>query len=161
MPRLFLVRHCEPQLTGVLLGQCDPGLSEAGRAQAATLFNDVKFAAIYSSPLRRALETARIISRSAPLEVIDDLREITYGSWDGRAWADIEAADPDLAARKLRDWPGVTPRGGEPWPIFVARVTLAFERISGGPRPAVIVAHAAVNKVLTNVDQPYGGIHEL
>lgn len=160
MPGLFVVRHCEPALTGVLLGQCDPPLGEAGRAQAAAL-RFPKLAIIYSSPLRRALETAQAIARGAPVEIIDDLREITYGLWDGRVWAEIEAADPELAARKLADWRGVTPPGGETWKHFSARVMRAFDRIHAGPRPAAVVAHAAVNQLITEVDQPYGGIHEL
>jgi broad specificity phosphatase PhoE len=92
---------------------------------------------------------------------MDDLREITYGAWDGWTWAEIEAADPELAARKLRDWRGITPLGGESWLDFAARVTRAFERIKTGPRPAAIVAHAAVNQVLTGIDQAYGDVHEL
>ncbi len=161
MPHLYLIRHCEPTLTGVLLGQCDPPLSECGRAHAGTLLDGIRPAAIYSSPLRRALETAQAIARDASVTVIDDLREITYGDWDGLMWAEIEDAEPALAARKLRDWPGVTPPGGETWPSFAARVTLAFEQIRNGPRPAAIVAHAAVNQVLCGVDQPYGGVYEL
>lgn len=161
MPGLFLVRHCEPAITGVLLGHSDPPLSEAGRAHAAMLLGDFKLAVVYSSPLRRALETAQQIARGAPIEIVDDLREITYGAWDGRKWNEIEASDPQLAARKLRDWHGVTPPGGEPWEQFTARVRRSFERIFNGPRPAAMVAHAAVNQVIANIDQSYGGVHEL
>ena len=158
MPGLFVVRHCEPSITGVLLGQCDPPLSEAGRAHAASLWLP-ELALVYSSPLRRALETAQAIARGAPIEIVDDLREITYGEWDGRRWDEIEA--DEVAIRKMADWRGVTPPGGEPWADFAARVMRAFERIRLGPRPAAIVAHAAVNQVIVNVDQAYGGVHEL
>ncbi|HLH39246.1 MAG TPA: histidine phosphatase family protein [Bryobacteraceae bacterium] len=158
MPGLFVVRHCEPAVTGVLLGQCDPPLSEAGRAHAASL-RLPKLAAIFSSPLRRARETAEAIARGAPVQIIDDLREISYGAWDGRAWREIEAEE--IAARKMADWRGVTPPGGEPWRDFESRVARALERIRAGPRPAAIVAHAAVNRVIANIDQDYGGIHEL
>lgn len=156
-----MIRHCEPALTGVLLGQCDPPLSAAGRAHAASLLDGIGLKMVYSSPLRRALETAEAIARDAPVTIVDDLREITFGEWDGLAWAEIEAAEPDLAARKLRDWHGVTSPGGETWESFAARVTHAFEQIRNGPRPAAMVAHAAVNQVLCGVDQPYGGVHEL
>ena len=116
---------------------------------------------VYSSPLRRALETAQSIAHGAPIEVLDDLREISHGDWDGLTWSEIEARDPDLAARKLADWRGVTAPHGEPWQEFAARVALAFERIRAGPRPAAIVAHAAVNQLLGNVDQAYGDVHVL
>ena len=161
MPSLFLVRHAEPAITGVLLGSLDPPLSDAGRKQADTLLHDVALAMVYSSPLLRALETAQSIAHGAPIEVLDDLREISHGDWDGLTWSEIEARDPDLAARKLADWHGVTAPRGEPWHEFAARVARAFERVRGGPRPAAIVAHAAVNQLLGNVDQAYGDVHVL
>ena len=161
MPQLYVIRHCEPTMTGVLLGQCDPPLSEPGRAHAAALLAGIELKAVYSSPLRRALETAEAIARGARITIIDDLREITYGAWDGRTWVEIEAAEPGLAARKLLDWTGVTSPGGESWPSFAARVTRAFEQLRNGPRPAAVVGHAAVNQVLCGIDQPYGGIYEL
>jgi len=161
MPQLFLVRHAEPALTGRLLGQCDPPLSEQGSAHASTLLPDARLAIVYTSPLRRARETAERIARGARIEVVDDLREITFGPWDGLTWAEIESADPEFAARKLRDWRGVTVPGGEAWSDFARRVTIAFERIQSGPRPAAVVAHAAVHNVLAAVDLAYGEIHEL
>jgi broad specificity phosphatase PhoE len=161
MPSLFLVRHAEPAITGVLLGSLDPPLSDAGRAHATTLLNNVTLAMVYSSPLRRALETAESIARGAPIEVLDDLREISHGDWNGLTWSEIEARDPDLAARKLADWRGVSAPHGEPWPEFAARVARAVEFIRRGPRPAAIVAHAAVNQLIGNVDQAYGDVHVL
>jgi broad specificity phosphatase PhoE len=158
MPDLFLVRHCEPAVTGVLLGQSDPPLSDRGRADALNLLRHRKLNIIYSSPLRRALETAQAIG--GPIEIVHDLREITYGEWDGLTWAQIEATDPLLAAAKLRDWQNVTPPGGETWDQFTSRVRHALQHILNGPRPAAIVAHAAVNKVIAGVDQAYGQIYE-
>ena len=161
MPQLFLVRHAEPSLTGTLLGQSDPPLSDRGRTGASTVLRGIRLVRVYTSPLRRAAETAVLIARGAPVEVLEDLREISYGAWDGKTWAEIESIDPELARRKLLDWRGVTPPDAEPWDGFVIRVRRAFERIRSGPRPAAIVAHAAVIQVLGNVDQDYGGVHEL
>jgi broad specificity phosphatase PhoE len=161
MPDLYVVRHAEPAVTGVLLGQCDPPLSENGRRQAGELLRDVRLARVYSSPLRRARETAELLARGAGVEVVEGLREITYGAWDGLTWAEIEARDGELARRKIADWSAVTPPGGEPWDEFLARVTRVFERIQRRPRPAAIVAHAAVNRILAGVEQAYGGVFEL
>lgn len=161
MPQLFLVRHSEPEMTGVLLGQCDPPLSEVGRAHAPTILESVPLAVVYTSPMRRARETAELIARGAPIVVVADLREITYGIWDGLTWAEIEAADPEFAANKLRDWRKFTPCSGEPWDQFVARVKRAFEPLQAGPRPAAIVAHAGVNEILGACGQEYGDVHEL
>jgi broad specificity phosphatase PhoE len=161
MPNLFLVRHAEPAITGVLLGALDPPLSEAGRKHAAAILNGVNLAMVYSSPLRRALETAQSIARGAPVEILDDLREISHGDWDGLTWNEIQARDLELAARKLAHWRGITAPRGELWNEFAARVTHAFDHIRGGPRPAAIVAHAAVNQLLGAIDQSYGDVYEL
>jgi alpha-ribazole phosphatase len=161
MPHLYVVRHAEPATLGVLLGQCDPPLSELGRRQAGELLKDARLAVVYSSPLRRARETAELLARGATIEIVDDLREITYGDWDGRTWAEIEAVDPDMARRKMEDWRGETPAGGEAWDQFVARVMVAFERIERGPRPAAVVAHAAVNLAIAGVEMSYGEVREL
>src|SRR5688500_109239 len=114
MPKVFLVRHAEPAVTGVMLGQCDPPLSDDGRLAAAALKLPVSVA--YSSPLLRARETAEALD--VPVEVLDDLAEISYGEWDGKAWSEIERSDPELAARKLRNWKGTTPPGAEAWPAL-------------------------------------------
>ncbi|MGH9666291.1 MAG: histidine phosphatase family protein [Bryobacteraceae bacterium] len=145
MPKLYLVRHAEPAVTGVLLGQCDPPLSEAGRAQAAGIALPVRLAAIYSSPLRRALETARLLGPAARIETLDDLQEITYGNWDGKRWEEIETAGPDLARWALADWRAATAPGGERWADFEARVASALRHVLAGPSPCAIVAHQAVN----------------
>ncbi len=163
MPKVFLVRHAEPAVTGVVLGRSDPPLSEAGRITAARLHLSVAIA--YTSPLRRACETAAQLG--VPMTILDDLAEISYGEWDGRTWQEIEQSHPELAARKHRDWRGVTPSGGEEWSAFATRVARALDRVRAGPFPAAIVAHAAVNaeiaRLLSGVDpmtfqQEYCGV---
>ncbi|HML15932.1 MAG TPA: histidine phosphatase family protein [Bryobacteraceae bacterium] len=161
MPGLFLVRHAEPAVTGVMLGSLDPPLSDAGRANAARLLRGIRWSIVYSSPLRRSAETAELIARGAPVEILDDLREISHGDWNGLTWAQVEARDPEFAARKLADWRGVTAPNAERWEDFALRVARAIERIRRGPRPAAIVAHAAVNQFIGNVNQAYGDVHEL
>jgi broad specificity phosphatase PhoE len=161
VPQLFLVRHTEPQLTGTFLGHVDSPLSESGRAHARTLLEDIDLSIVYTSPLLRAFQTAEIVARGALIEVVDDLRDISFGAWDGRTWADIYAEDPEFAERKYRDWRGVTLPGAEPWSDFAARVHRAFDQIRSGPRPAAVVAHAAVHNVIASLDLSYGGVHEI
>ncbi len=140
MARIYLVRHAEPAITGVMLGQFDPPLSAHGRAQAAAL--RLPGLPVYSSPLRRAVETARVFSEP----IVDaGFAEITFGEWDGMAWKDVESKYPAAASAKLADWFGVTPPGGEPWDAFRLRVLGALARVA---TPAILVAHQAVNSVI-------------
>jgi broad specificity phosphatase PhoE len=146
MPKLYLVRHAEPRVTGVLLGQSDPPLSDRGLRQAAAL--QLACEVIYTSPLERALQTAAAIRTAAV--TIPEFAEISLGQWDGLTWAEIEQQDFPLAQRKLNDWTGVTPPGGEPWPAFERRVTAGLACVLAGSCDAAIVAHLAVNSLIAN-----------
>jgi len=164
MRKLLIARHGEPEISGVLLGQADPGLSENGLRQAAELaeaWRALQIERLVSSNLRRARETAMVVGRALGLDVELDVRlnEITYGSWDGRAWADIEAADPVTARRKIEDWWSATPDGGETGEAFYARVEEVWHSLRSRPeRVIATVTHTAVNAVLLDLARRYGGL---
>ena len=103
----------------------------------------VSAAVVYSSPLRRARESAELISPS--LVVLPELAEISMGEWEGLTWEQVEAADPETAQRKADDWTAVTPPGGESWTEFMDRVDSGLDKILRGPFPAAIMAHLGVN----------------
>jgi broad specificity phosphatase PhoE len=149
MPALYVIRHAQPAIGGVLLGQSDPPLSEIGEQQATALAGSVPDCAVYSSPLRRAIQTAHFLC-STPI-ILHDLAEITYGEWDGLPWVEIERKWPDIAKKKLNDWERQTSPGGESWDTFHARVSRALHRIANGSLPAAVVAHEAVNAVIGSV----------
>ena len=147
MATLLLIRHCEPNPGGVLLGQVDSPLSAGGREHAASAFTGIEVEMTWCSPLRRAIETAAHV-RSARRATLSGLREIDHGEWSGRTWAEIEAGWPDLALRKLEDWTGIDAPAGESWTAFTDRVAAAWGAIRNGPKPAAVVAHQGVNAVL-------------
>jgi alpha-ribazole phosphatase len=148
MRTLYLIRHARPAVEGVLLGQSDPPLSELGRNEARRAFSGFHVQRIYSSPLRRALETAAFVRSPAEVIVLDELAEISLGAWDGKSWEEVQRTDTQLANRKSEDWFGVTPPDGEPWSAFTLRVLKALDQVRAGPMPAAIVAHSAVNAVI-------------
>jgi broad specificity phosphatase PhoE len=105
---ILLARHGETDWNheGRFQGHADPPLNATGRAQAGRLARelaDVELAAVYSSPLRRASETAEVVAAAHELEPIalDALREIDVGSWQGLTRAEIETRFPDQFARWL------------------------------------------------------------
>jgi broad specificity phosphatase PhoE len=105
---ILLARHGETDWNreNRFQGHADPPLNETGRAQAAelaaTLANE-PLAALYSSPLRRAFETAQIVAAPHGLEPVsvDALREVDVGSWQGLTRAEIEERFPEQFARWL------------------------------------------------------------
>lgn len=131
-----------------MLGQSDPPLSDSGRRDAHHTLSGLEVKRIYSSPLRRAMQTAAFVRSPAKVTVLDELAEISLGAWDGKCWEEVQRADPGLANRKSEDWFGVTPPDGESWRAFSTRVLKALDQVRSGPMPAAIVAHSAVNSVI-------------
>ncbi len=108
MTTILLARHGETDWNreGRFQGHADPPLNDTGRAQAVELGEALRadeLAAIYSSPLRRALETAEVVAASRGLEPIpvEWLREIDVGSWQGLTRPEIEQRFPGQFARWL------------------------------------------------------------
>lgn len=108
MTTILLARHGETDWNreGRFQGHADPPLNRTGRAQAVDLSVALmaeQLAAVYSSPLRRALETADVVAASHGLEPVplDDLREVDVGSWSGLTRAEVEERFPAQFARWL------------------------------------------------------------
>ena len=108
MTTILLARHGETDwnLEGRFQGHADPPLNDTGRAQAAELAAElagVELAAVYSSPLRRAFETAVLVAAAHDLapSAIDALREVDVGSWQGLTRAELEARFPEQFERWL------------------------------------------------------------
>ena len=102
MTRFYLVRHGETEWNRIrrIQGVSDIPLNDTGRAQAAAvgdILSKHSFDLIVSSPLSRALETARIISRrlGMPLPlVVPDLIERNYGEAEGQTRAELDSRYP-------------------------------------------------------------------
>src|SRR5262245_23763761 len=106
---LVLARHGQTDWNRErrLQGWADPPLNELGRTQAAelaTALDGERFDAVYSSDLRRAAETARIVASRLGLgSVVEDssLREVDLGSWSGRLWEEVaDQQRPDGESRE-------------------------------------------------------------
>lgn len=104
--RLVFVRHAQSEANaeGRWQGRAEYGLSDEGRAQAERLYQRFQEEAfqpthVYSSPQRRAAETAQIVARSWPVPVLhwDDLREHDVGIFSGLTWEEIADRYPDVA----------------------------------------------------------------
>lgn len=95
--RLLLVRHAEVEenYQGVFGGRIDMELSPRGHLQAEVLSRYLKhrpLKAIYASPMRRVRQTiAPLAGNGLPAPIIvPELREVDFGDWTGRTWAEIE-----------------------------------------------------------------------
>jgi alpha-ribazole phosphatase/probable phosphoglycerate mutase len=149
---MFLVRHAESTWNRLkrIQGQRDPHLSPYGKKEAKSLarrFRKLTFEAAYTSPLRRAFQTAEIIvGRRIDLTYEDGLREISLGEWEGKTLPQIrkrygEAFDR-WAVRPTR----VRVPGGEDFRSFVARVkrTLSLIEKRHPDGNVLVVCHGGV-----------------
>src|ERR1041385_5480295 len=96
-PELWLIRHGETEWSrsGAHTSRTDLPLTAEGELRAkalGTILSSHKFAAAFSSPMRRALDTARLAGFSPQLNA--DLREWDYGSYEGRTTPDIQKEAP-------------------------------------------------------------------
>jgi broad specificity phosphatase PhoE len=165
--RIYLIRHAETtwNAEGRLQGTRDAPLSDRGRRQVDRLINalrDVRFAAVYSSPLERAHGTARAIAAARGLRAtpLDAFREMNQGEWEGRRVDDV-AAEYGESLKMWRDSPAETRLpGGETLAEVARRATAAFGEVAGRHpgQTVAIVAHGGVNKtiLLTLMGAPLG-----
>jgi broad specificity phosphatase PhoE len=151
---VYLVRHGETSWNAEhrFQGHLDVELSRKGVAQAEALANwiadqPVHFAALFSSDLKRAVQTAQIIGRRVGLvpQLYRGLREVHGGEWQGLVRTEIEARFPG----KLHLWDAqldsFTVPGGESLPDVQERIYATYERIvAAHPGEAIIiVSHGA------------------
>jgi alpha-ribazole phosphatase len=159
MPRFLLIRHGESVWNGErrIQGNQDPPLSPRGRRQAELLARRLgvylpRAAAVYTSPLRRAAETAEAVRTATGLPVFPDpdLREMCLGQWEGRTVPEIQAAFPGSYERWLADPLAHPAPGGERLEGFTRRVTDAFERVQAAQpgSDVILVSHGGPIKAL-------------
>jgi 2,3-bisphosphoglycerate-dependent phosphoglycerate mutase len=159
----YLMRHGVTEKPGVLLGQYDATLSAEGRRQARDAAQQLaheRIERVVSSTLLRARETAQFVAERFGIgpEADGALNEISYGRWDGLRWNQIEQLDPLTARQKAEDWWSATPVGGERSAEFAQRVAQAWQSLLAQPaRATVVVAHEAVNAVLTDLARQQDG----
>ncbi|WP_418318424.1 histidine phosphatase family protein [Piscinibacter sakaiensis] len=151
--RVVAVRHGETawNVDSRIQGHLDIELNPSGRRQAERLGHALSadgLAAVYSSDLSRAFDTAQAIARHSGLAVRTDLglRERNFGSFQGQTFQQIESRWPELSRRWRRRDPDFAPPGGESLLAFYQRCVAAAERLAAAhPGEAIaIVAHGGV-----------------
>lgn len=158
-PVLYLIRHGETDWNaeGRLQGGKDIPLNDVGRIQAEEAairlkalcprYDDLAYVA---SPMTRARETMEILRRTLGLhghtyKVEEQLREITFGSWEGSTWREVRKRDLELARAREQDKWGFVPPGGESYAMLTSRIAPWFRALS---RDTVAVAHGGIARAL-------------
>jgi broad specificity phosphatase PhoE len=150
LPLIVLVRHGETAwtLSGQHTGLSDIALTDAGCDSARTLNATLKnftFAAVFTSPLKRARQTAELAGYGAVAALEPDLSEWDYGDYEGITTAAIRAERPDW-----RLFEHGCPNGESPEAVGerANRVIVRIQQIHGASGNVLIFAHSDILRVL-------------
>ncbi len=144
---LILVRHPRPLAAdGICYGRADlaPDPAELARVHAMLAAAGLPGGApLFSSPLRRCADLARLLSPDVLLD--PNLAEMDFGNWEERSWQDIPRAEVDAWAADLLHY---RPGGGESVLAVARRVAAAMGAIRRhGSERAVVICHAGTMRL--------------
>ena len=146
-PEAWLFRHGETEwsATGRHTSRTDLELTDEGREAArhlGDLVAQVRFAAVFTSPMRRARDTCALVGLDKHAVIDDDLREWDYGDYEGVTTAAIRADRPNWSL-----WRDGCP-GGETADEVCARVDRLVARIRATDGPVALFGHGHCLRVL-------------
>ncbi len=155
--RLYLVRHGPTHAKG-MVGWTDlpADLSDAAAIARLSAFLPAD-APVVSSDLARARATADAIAAARPrLPDEPGLRELHFGEWEMRRYAEVEAETPELLRRFYEEPGPVRAPGGESWDDLAARVNKTLDRLLASRRGGALVAVAHFGVILTQIARASG-----
>ncbi|MGI6776967.1 MAG: alpha-ribazole phosphatase [Acetivibrionales bacterium] len=136
MQQLIFIRHGETDSSkrGTYCGWTDIGLNKKGINQAYRIADKLKneqICQVFSSPLRRTVQTAEIIKDSLSLTVsyVDSLKERNFGEWDDLSYEEIREKYPQELAQWDKDWINYRIKNGESAIEAHLRVTAFIDRL--------------------------------
>ncbi len=151
--RVLLARHGQTDwnAAGKIQGVSDIPLNDRGRSQARDLAARVRgegVGVIYTSPLKRARETAEIVGAALGVGVhaASELTELSFGDWEGCSWGEIGERWPEQFALYAADRKNYAPPNGESYAAMLARAKPFIDslRAMAGAGTALCVCHSAV-----------------
>ena len=166
--KIILVRHgeCQGNIEHRFRGRKDYPLNARGRRQALELAEELKTTfpdAIYSSPLKRAIETAQPIADFFSKKIITDdgLNNISFGKWEGRLKSEISEEYPNEWKTWLTSPEKLDMEGVEPMSSIRERALASLLRIGArhSGKTVIVVSHRTTLKPLLaailTIPEPY------
>ncbi|MDO1605783.1 histidine phosphatase family protein [Lactobacillus sp. YT155] len=163
MVELYIIRHGETDTNKekrINGNSTNLPLNEKGRQQAQELHDEFDlsgFDAVISSPLKRAYETAQIVTAGTGLEIKTDdrLREADYGSWDGESEAELSVKYPEVFDKRGYLLPGFIEyaEDAESYEEVYARIDQLVTELSqlGDDKKVALVCHGFISRAFMKV----------
>ncbi len=161
--KLILVRHGETKWNqeNRVVGHTGMALNNNGRKQAGLLaqaLKDREVSCIYSSPLKRARETAAVIARAHGLHVVtvDALKEVDAGELEGLTFDEVVERYGDFLQEWIKDTPSFSIPGGESITELRERTWPAVQRIVNEHPDEVVIAVSHSLAILSIISRALG-----
>ncbi len=155
MTRLVLVRHGEKaEGEGALIGHTNVTLSAKGLEDVAVLaasWRGSPPARLVASDLIRTVQSAEPLRARFEMSLDTDarLREMHFGEWEGKYWADIEKSHASDAKRWGEQWFDARVPGGESYPDVAARAGDWLDEFLCAPvSPTIVFSHSGTIRAL-------------
>lgn len=149
---IHLIRHgmTQANLTGQYAGSWDIPLCKEGEEKLKQLKKNFEYPfaeEIYSSPLKRCLQTCEIIYPGISCIAVDGLKECNFGDWEKKTHSELKNDEHHI--KWIENSNIMAPPNGESWEDLYQRVSVAFEEIvkslmTRGVTSAAIVTHGGV-----------------
>ena len=157
MTKIYLVRHGQTEWNKKLTfrGRADIPLNEAGHMEAQALshaLKDKNIEAIYTSPLKRSIETAQPVANLFHLEIVpvQALIDINYGDWEGLSFNEVKKRYGEQYIRWEKSPDLIRFPNGETLDEAKERSFRAFNNIvrENPDNSILIIPHRVINKIL-------------
>ncbi len=154
---IYFLRHGETTAsqTGGYCGTLDPDLTPEGHQMAeefADTYASLPWVAVFSSPLRRAVATAKPLCAAAGIrmQLKEGLKEIAYGQWEGKTPEEVSREFHDDYVRWLADPGWNAPTGGERGIDIARRSSLVIAEIEQtcSTGNVLVVSHKATTRIM-------------
>lgn len=179
--KIYLIRHghINAGKEKKYIGSSDISMDDEGIRQAKLIkkyLEKIEFEKIFTSPLKRCIETTNIICEKRNIEIfkVDSFSEINMGDWENKEINYIKKMYPDEYDKRGKSFDSYVPPNGESFNMLAERVMDGFFNvICRSNSNTMIVAHAGVNRIIISqltgmpiqdiftIKQPYGCISQL
>lgn len=150
--RLILLRHGRTGHAGRYIGATDVPLSAEGRKQMRKLgpvFTTMGIESLMTSPLRRCTESLELLGLDLPAQPVAELREIDFGRWEGKSFAEIKELDPELVSDWARGDNDFRFPEGEGLAEFISRIRVLADGLRCHHfQTVLLVTHGGVIRAL-------------
>ena len=159
MITLYLIRHGETDFNkpGIYFGNTDADLNGLGIKQCKILakaMDRIKLDAIISSPLKRCYKTAGYVAskKDLPIDVIDELREMNFGIWEGQHYDEVARLYPEEWKQSNEDWRNTSPTKGESFRQFYDRVLEGLDKTLKhySDKKVAVITHGGCMRVIVS-----------